>query len=202
LRKLALFTSACTLVLFGSLARAQQQIDIALGASRLFSSKPLNSSLAYAPPELKGGIYPGGSVQAIFSNHFGFNVEGSYRYSDDVYNGYQRFRPVFYEANGVYASRITNRIRGDAMVGIGGESVFFYNQYSDCNPIYGGTCRPNANSNHFLVHVGGDLRYYFFRRLFLRPEIHYYHIFNNTSIFSSDNVLRLGASIGFSFTRQ
>jgi hypothetical protein len=202
LRKLALFVSACTLVVSATWARAQQQIDIAVGASRLFSSKPLNSSLAFAPPELSGGIYPGGSVQVLFSNHFGFNVEGSYRYNDDVYNGYQRFRPTFFEANGVYAARVSNRIRADAMAGVGDETVLFYNQFGSCSPIYGGDCHANANSSHFLVHVGGDLRYYFFRRVFLRPEVHYYHIVNNTSIFSSDNVLRLGASIGFSLSRQ
>lgn len=202
MRKLVFLASACTLVVFASLARAQQQIDIAVGASRLYSPKPLNSSLAFAPPPLTGGIYPQASVQVIFSNHFGFNVEGTYRYNDDVYNGYQRFRPTFYEANGVYAAHVTNRIRGDAMLGVGGETVLFYNQFGSCNPIYGGTCHTNANTNHFLVDVGGDLRYYLHGRLFVRPEVHFYHIFNNTNIFSSDNVLRFGASIGFSFSRQ
>ena len=200
MRKLVL--CACTLLVFASLAAAQQQIDIAVGAGRLFSSKPLNSSLAFAPPELTGGIYPQGSVQAIFSNHFGFNVEGTYRYSEQTYNGFQHFRPVFYDANGVYAARVTNRIRADAMAGIGGETLIFYNTFSSCSPIYAGDCRINANGNHFLLHVGGDLRYYFFRRMFLRPEVHFYHVFNNTSLFSSDNVLRLGGSIGFSFSRQ
>jgi hypothetical protein len=200
LRKLVL--CVCTLVVFASLARAQQQIDFSVGASRLFSSKPLNSSLAFTPPELKGGIYPEANVQVIFSNHFGFNVEGAYRYNDDIYNGFQRFRPIFYEANGVYAAHVSNRIRADAMAGIGGESVLFYNEFGTCSGVYAGNCRINANSNHFLVHVGGDLRYYFFRRMFLRPEIHCYHIVNNTSIFSSDNVLRIGGSIGFSLSRQ
>jgi len=202
LRKLVLFAYACALAIVASQARAQQQIDIAVGASRLYSPKPLNSSLAFAPPALTGGIYPQGSVQVIFSNHFGFNVEGTYRYNDDVYNGFQRFRPTFYEANGVYASRVTNRIRADAMVGLGGETVFFYNQFGSCNPIYAGDCHVNANSTHLLEHVGGDLRYYFWRRVFVRPEVHFYHIQNNTNIFSSNNVLRYGASIGFSLSRQ
>jgi hypothetical protein len=48
------------------------------------------------------------------------------------------------------------------------------------------------------VHAGFDVRYYAFRNLFVRPEVHYYYIHNNYE-FHSDHVLRLGASIGYTF---
>ena len=47
------------------------------------------------------------------------------------------------------------------------------------------------------VHVGGGIRYNFWGHLFIRPEIHYYKIINNDD-FSSGNVFRAGASIGYS----
>jgi hypothetical protein len=33
--------------------------------------------------------------------------------------------------------------------------------------------------------------------MFLRPEVRYYHIVNNGDNFTSDNVFRVGASIGY-----
>ena len=49
--------------------------------------------------------------------------------------------------------------------------------------------------------VGGGLRYYFWHHAFVRPEVHYYHIDGNSNIntggFSTDNVFRVGASLGY-----
>ena len=60
-------------------------------------------------------------------------------------------------------------------------------------------CSTHLNSNHFLLHVSGGFSYRVWRNFFVRPEAHYYHIFNNTNDFHSDNVLRLGASVGYTF---
>lgn len=202
MNKLALLVSVCAVVMAADVARAQQQVDIAVGGGTVFSPKPTSASEGFVPPTEKGGTYPSASAQAIFSNHFGFNVEGAFRYDKGLYNGFQRFRPALYDANLAYAARVTNRIRADAQVGIGGETVFFYNQFGSCNPIYGGSCAIQNNSTHFTEHIGGDLRYYFWRNVFVRPEAHYYHIQNNTSVFSSNNVIRFSASIGISLVRK
>ena len=47
-------------------------------------------------------------------------------------------------------------------------------------------------------HFGVGIRYYFWRNVFARPEAHYYIIPNNVE-FHSDNVFRVGASIGHTF---
>jgi hypothetical protein len=47
------------------------------------------------------------------------------------------------------------------------------------------------------VHAGFGIRYSLWRNFFIRPEANYYRIFNNT--FHSDNVVRLGASVGYTF---
>ena len=53
------------------------------------------------------------------------------------------------------------------------------------------------SSNHFLVDLGAGLRYYVWGHVFVRPEVRYYRIFNNTDDFTSDNIIRVGASIGY-----
>jgi hypothetical protein len=47
------------------------------------------------------------------------------------------------------------------------------------------------------VDLGAGLRYYVHGHIFVRPEVRYYKIFNNTVDFTSGNVIRVGASIGY-----
>jgi len=200
LRKLVLLMSGCAVVALASYARAQE-IDLAVGGSTLFSSKPTSASLAYPPPVEKGGNYPFVSAEVIRKNHFGLSAEMAFRYKQGLYNGYQRFRPLLYDVNGVFAPQISDNISADFMAGIGGQSLIFYNRFASCSPSYSGNCPISISSNHFLVHLGGGVRYYFWRNFFARPEAHYYYIVGNTDQFHSSNVLRLGASIGYSFGR-
>ena len=194
MRKLGLLASAWTVVVFVGFARAQQ-IDIAVGGSTLFSSKPTSASVAYPPPAEKGGNYPFVSAEAVFKNRFGFSVEGAFRYRQGLYNGYQRFRPVLYDANAVFAPRVSDRMSADLMAGVGGETLLFYNEFASCKF---GSCPTYISSDHLLGHAGGGVRYYFLGNLFVRPEAHYYYVVGNKE-FHSSNVLRLGASIGFTF---
>lgn len=195
--KLALLTSACAFLLFASLAPAQDvdHVDIGAGGSTLFSFASNNSSLAYAPPIEKGGTFAGLSAAIVLKNHYGLFAEGSFRYHKGLYNGYQEFRPIFYDVNALYSRRVANKVLGELMAGVGGESLIFYNQFGFCNSA---ACGARVTANHFAVHAGADLRYTFLRRFFLRPEVHYYLIPNNSE-FRSDHVLRLGASIGYTF---
>ena len=192
MRKLALIISACTLAAFASAARAQQ-IDLAVGGSSLFSSRPISASQAYPPPAEKGGLYPSVSAEVVFKNRLGLSAELAYRDKQGFYNGYQRFRPVLYDVNAVFAPRLSPKMRADFMAGAGGESLVFYNQFASCNFA---SCPTNVSSTHLLAHLGGGVRYYFWRHFFVRPEAHYYFVINNSQ-FHSDSVLRLGASIGY-----
>ena len=177
-----------------------QQVEVTGGGSILESPTPTTASLAYVPPSESGGVYLGFGLQYLNENNRGLNVEGAFRYKQGLYNGSQYFRPIFYNVNYVYARRFAPKFRGDFMAGVGGETLLFYNQIG-CG--YASGCRTYVNSNHFLVHLGFGLHYTPFRNqtfhnIFIRPEAHYYFIPNNFE-FHSGNVLRAGASIGYTF---
>jgi hypothetical protein len=182
-------------VLVASFARAQE-IDLAVGGSTLSSSKSNTASQAYLPPPEKGGMYPGASAEILMKNRFGFGAEAAFRNRQGLYNGYQSFRPVLYDVNGVFAPHLSERTRADFMAGVGGQTVIFYNRFASCDFA---TCPTSISSTHLLLHAGGGVRYYFWGHSFIRPEAHYYYIFGNTSQFHSGNVVRLGASIGHTF---
>jgi hypothetical protein len=153
--------------------------------------------VGFLPPAERGGVYPSVSAEYISDNHFGLSVEGAFRHHYAYYNSFQPYRPVLYDVNGVYTSRLARKTRGDFMAGVGGETLMFYNPVYNCNIPTGG-CRTYLNSNHFLVHFGVGIRYSVWRNIFVRPEAHWYFIHNNFE-FHSDNVFRVGASIGYTF---
>ena len=196
MRRFRSLTFACTLVLFACLARAQQ-IDLLVSGSTLFAPKYNNSSLAYPPPAQKGGVYPGFSIEYIRKDHLGFNAEMMFRDHKTLYNGYQEYRPYFYDVNAVFAPRLGLKTQGDFMAGFGAETLLFYNTFGTCNYS---NCLVNVNSTHFMLHLGGGVRYYVWREFFIRPEVHYYRVINNSQ-FNSDNIFRAGASIGYTFRR-
>ena len=190
----ALLRLACVLGALVTFAPAQQ-IDLGVSGSTLWSTKPLTASQAFPPPAEKGGVYAGASLQYLTEKRLGLNIEGAFRTKQGLYNGYQYFRPVLYDVNAVYARRMAPKIRADFMAGVGGETLIFYGQ-TRC--IYSSGCRAYVNDTHFLLHFGVGVRYYFWRTFFVRPEAHYYFIPNNFQ-FHSDNVFRIGASIGHTF---
>src|SRR5258708_690691 len=185
----------CVALLFASLGHAQQT-DFTVGANAVLSSTYNSASQTYLPPAEKGGTYASVSADILFKNRVGFNGEVAFRAKQGLYNGYQGFRPVFYDFNGVYAPRLGRKVSAELMAGVGGESILFYNRYATCNSKYFSGCRTNASSTHFMIHVGGGVRYYFWRSFFVRPEAHLYLIHNNVQ-FNSDYVGRMGVSIGY-----
>jgi hypothetical protein len=197
LRGLALAAFVCTLLYLSSYAHAQE-LNIAFGDSITLSPQYHNSSLSYPPPQEKGGEYPSGSVEYLFANHpVGFSAEIAGRYGQGLYNGFQKFRPVLYDVNAVFAPHIRHKMDADVMAGFGGETLIFYNQYSGCGYT---SCTPFTNSNHFMGHISGDVRYYFWHNFFVRPEAHVYFIHNNFQ-FNSAYFVRVGGSVGYSFGR-
>jgi len=168
---------------------------VAVGDGITRSPKNYSASLAYPPPEETGGMSPSFSADFIRKDHLGFNAEIAARYKQGLYNGYQGFRPIFYDFNAVFAPRLGRKITADFMAGFGGESLLFYNRYGTCNFD---VCTTYTNSNHLMGHLGAGVRYYFWRSFFVRPEAHLYLIHNNFQ-FSSAYVARVGASIGYTF---
>jgi hypothetical protein len=194
LRKFATIASACTIVLFANVAHSQEKIDIAVGGSTLFSTSIKGPSLAYVPLPLRGGTYPAISFNYLVKKHYGLNVEGSWRHGKGYYYGYETYRPIFIDANGLYERRVAKKTGIDLLAGIGVDSTRFYlpNVTSCSSPS--GTCY--TSYTHFTEHLGFEVHYYFWRHFFVRPEAHYYHVQDNRG-FSSDNVFRAGASVGW-----
>jgi len=145
----------------------------------------------------KGGLYPTISGDVIFHKRIGFNIEASWRAKQglDVINGGQYYRPILFDFNGVYQPRLSKKVGLDLMGGIGWQDTRFYAYNGSSNCVIFGSCY--TSNNHFLVHVGGGLRYYVWGNLFVRPEAHLYHIVNNSDVFTNGNVVRVGASIGY-----
>jgi hypothetical protein len=198
LRKFALFLSVCTVLWLPTFAGAQE-LDLAVGGSKLYSTKNTNASLAYLPPPESYGTFAGVSLLRTFENHFGYSAELTTSYKRQLYNGFQEYRPFLYDLNAVFAPHVAKRMTADFMGGAGGQTVVFYNQYNGCG--FPGGCTPRVNSTHFLLHAGAGLRYTVWRGIFVRPEANFYRVFNNND-FHSGNVLRLGASIGYTFPRD
>jgi hypothetical protein len=198
LRKFALFVSTFFVLLI-TLARAQQ-IDIAAGISTLLSPSSVNNSISFQQPPEKSGGYISLSGDVVGARHsLGLEIEASWRNRRAIYpyNG-ETYRPFLSALNVLYQPHITGKIGLDLMGGVGIASTRFYglNANSCSNPIIG--CVNYAGSNHFMEDLGAGIRYYFWHNFFFRPEVHYYHIQNNVE-FHSNNVFRVGASIGHTF---
>ena len=203
MRRFAPVASLCTVLLFVTLSHAQQ-IDVAAGWGIALAPRNNTSSQAFLPPTERGGTYPSVSVDVVpkngfFKNRVGLNVETSWRYKRASYYGYESDRPIFTDVNALFQPKLTRKIGLDLMGGVGIASNQFYLPGMNACGSAPGTCY--TSSDHFMEHLSGGIRYYGWHRLphvFVRPEIHYYHIQNNFE-FHSDNLFRAGASIGYTF---
>jgi hypothetical protein len=196
LRKFAFLATAIASLMLAYPASAQQA-DAMIGFGTLMSSASYTASLSNPTIAEKGGLYPTISADVIFHRRIGFNFEASWRARQGIYggcSGCQPYRPILYDFNAVFQPKLSKKVGADLMGGIGAQSTRFYGYTPTSNCVYFGACY--ASDNHFLVHLGGGVRYYFRNHLFLRPEAHFYHIVNQNQ-FSSGNVVRVGASIGY-----
>jgi hypothetical protein len=196
LRKLALLMSILGVLFFSNFASAQQG-DAMFGFGTLLSSGSCATNLGtglFTCPE-KGGFYPSVSADVIFHRRIGFGFETSWKASQGAYGGTggQPFRPILTDFNAVYQPRISKKVGLDLMGGVGWQSTRFYLPF--CTGTF--SCNNFTSSHHFLIDVGGGIRYYVWNHVFVRPEAHYYYVNNNTDDFSSNNVFRVGGSIGY-----
>jgi len=145
---------------------------------------------------MAGGTYLNFSGDFLLKHHLGVQGEIAWRATDNLYLGYQPYRPLFYDFGGIYANRLNKHVGVEASAGIGATSIRFYNNYYTCGYVSG--CTNYTSSNHFMGAFGGGIKFYPTHSIFIRPEVRYYLIHNNVE-FASGHALRTGVSIGYTF---
>jgi hypothetical protein len=202
LRKLALAASIIALFLLANLASAQQA-DAAIGFGTIMSPGASPCGLNLVCPET-GGLYPmiGGDV--IFHRRIGFGYDVTWRGGQGAYpTTGQPYRPIINAFNAVYQPRLGKRLGLDVLGGIGFQDTRAYGYQPTTGCVYLGACF--TSSFHLMADVGGGIRYYFWHHAFIRPEARYYWVNNNSNgnvnagsiNFTSTNLFRVGASIGY-----
>lgn len=199
MRKLALLAPVFA-VLFSCHFAAAQQGDIMFFGGTLLSPSPSSSELALGNIAEKGGAYLGvGGDVIAFKKRLGFGVETSWRASQASYFGYQSYRPILTDFNAMFQPRLGKKVGLDLFGGIGIASTRFYVPFATSCGFTG--CINYTTNDHFMQDLGGGVRYYVWHHFFVRPEVHYYHIDGNNNVnsggFSSNNIFRVGASIGY-----
>ncbi len=203
MRKLAGFAPVLAFLFLAQFASAQQG-DAMFGVGTLLSSAASTSQQITGNIAERGGTYLNVSADVVFKKRIGFMWETSWRASQAAYiPGQINYRPILTDFNGLWQPQISKKIGFDLFGGIGIDSTRFYYPFATSCSYFSGCI--NYTSNHsFMQDVGAGLRYYFWHHVFVRPEIHYYHIDGNSNTntvnpggFSSDNVFRVGASIGY-----
>src|ERR1700733_2369176 len=193
LRKLSILAPICALLFFAQFASAQQG-DVFIGGGTLLSSSSSNGSF----PSEKGGLYLNLGGDVVFFKHVGVNVETAWKATQGVYvSGSENYRPILTDFNLLYQPHLGKKLGADLMAGIGAADTRFYAPGPSCSG-----CVNYLSTDHFMEHLGAGIRYYVWHHVFVRPEVHYYHIQNNNSLtnngaFNSNNVVRVGASIGY-----
>jgi hypothetical protein len=172
-----------------------QQIDIGFGLGSVTSPSG-GSSTVFSPPGQGGGLYPGFSADVLLKKNLGIGGEIFWRASKGLYDGYQPYRPLFWNFNGIWLPHLAKHIVGEAVAGIGVESIRFYNNFYTCSYITG--CTNYTSSNHFMGAFGGGIRFYPHGGFFVRPEARFYLIHNNVE-FNSNHATRYGVTIGYTF---
>lgn len=195
MRKLIYAMVLCSLVIPVSGVHAQQ-VDAAFGVGTLTAPGSNNANtFANFSQSLSGGAYLNFSGDALIIHNFGIQGEVAWRASQNLYAGFQPYRPVLWDFNAIYAPRFNQHFGAELMGGIGAESIRFYQNFYNCG--FTG-CTNYTTSTHFLGHFGGGLRLYPVGNFFIRPEAHIYLINNNVE-FSSNYATRFGMSIGYTF---
>jgi hypothetical protein len=194
-KKLLWIGTLCVCCLAAGTARGQQ-IDAAFGLRGLMGTPASSATGNYFPQYIGGGAYPTFSADFLFKHHFGVGAEVSWRARQNLYAGFQPYRPLFYDFNAVWAPPVSRRFTPEVMAGIGAESLRFYQNNYVCSAFSG--CTNYTSNSHFMGHVGGGLRLYAWGNVFIRPEAHVYFIRNNVE-FAGPRANSVGLSLGYSF---
>ncbi len=193
MRKLFVAATACLLFVMYRPAHAQG-IEAAFGLGTVTAPSASSASGDYSPATVSGGLYPSFNATFFIHHNLGVGGEIAWRASQNLYGGYQPYRPLLTDLDAVWAPHLAKGTTAEFMGGLGVESLHFYG-YQSCG--FSG-CTNYVSSNHFMGHFGAGLTYDVWGHMFIRPEAHLYLIRNNFE-FSSPRVARFGVSIGYTF---
>ncbi len=188
-----LFAALCVVSVMGGVAQAQQ-FDLSAGVSGV--TGPASTATLQT---VGGGAYPNFGLDFLFFHNVGVGFNAALRAKQNLYQGFQPFRPFFYDVDAMYAPPLGKRAQAEFAAGLGAESLRFYTATFTCGTFTG--CTNFVSSNHFLGHFSGAMRFYVTNRVFVRPEAHLYVVHNNFE-FPGSRVTRFGVSVGYSFKNQ
>ena len=156
LRKLTLPSIFCFFVLL-NLPAYSQQFDAAFGVGTVTAPAGKADATGTFFPSNRGGLYPSFSADVLIKHHLGVQGEVAWRASQNLYGGYQPYRTILYDFNGIYAPQLGKKVAAELMAGLGGEDLRFYTGVYTCNFV---SCTNYVSSNHFAGHFGGGVRFY------------------------------------------
>ena len=99
--------------MLGSAAQAQQ-FDLTFGVSGLIA--PASTATLQT---IGGGAYPTFGLDFLFYHNLGIGFNAAFRGSQNLYQGFQPFRPFFYDVDLVYAPPLGKHAQLDLSAGIG-----------------------------------------------------------------------------------
>jgi hypothetical protein len=139
----------------------------------------------------------GGGV--MLTPSLGVGGEVMFRFAKGDYSGLE-YRPIFYDFNGIWTPGIGVKwVRPEFQAGFGGVNMRFYGGGAYSCDYYTGRCTDFAgSSNHFQLHAGVGLRFYFTEHAFIRPTFDYRYVTNFTNEFNSNHVPAYTIAIGYS----
>lgn len=173
------------------------QGDLGFSVGTLTAPSSGSASGNHSPQTIGGGTYLTISGNYLFAHNLGFGSEVSWRASQNLYQGYEPFRPIFYDVHATYAPNLGKHAQLELIGGMGGLSTRFYSQTYACDVF---TCTNYSSSDHFMGDVGAGVRLYVSHGIFLRPEFREYFI-HNAYEFSSGHASREGVTLGYAFGR-
>jgi hypothetical protein len=172
--------------------------DFGFGVGTLIAPSSSSASGNYSPQTIGGGAYLDFDTNFLIHHNFGAGFDIAWRASQNLYQGYQGFRPILYDFHGIYAPPLGKHAQLELLGGIGGLTTRFYSDVYQCSFV---SCTNYADSNHFMGDVGAGVRIYVKGNVFLRPEVRQYFIHNNYE-FSSPYATRADVTLGYAFGRQ
>jgi hypothetical protein len=190
------------LVLFALAGWSQaQEISAAFGVSGMWAPSANSTNLVtsngntFFPQSIGTGTWPVVSGSFVTAKRIGVEGEFTWRAKQNFYDGFQPFRPIFWDINALYAPKLGNRATLELLGGIGSEDVRFYG-VTNCSTFTG--CTNFVSEKHLLGDLGAGLRLYATKNFFIRPEARFYFVRNNFD-FSGARAMRGGVSLGFTF---
>jgi hypothetical protein len=213
----------CSLFLSLPLANAQSG-DVSIGfgtvhdkatgsgidTNTLESCSPSTDTTCAPTPHLSGFML-GFNGNYMFSKHFGAGAEVSFQPSqqkfvvltpESVANGGGeniQSRITFYDFNGVYQP-VKNKLAAvQVFGGLGGTNQRFYDNITILSAIGNSSSSTVlVTDNHFQLHAGIGVPFYFKHNFFIRPQFDIHYV-PNFSQYSSDVVTQGMIWVGYTF---